>query len=193
MISIHSERRCVPTGDRFIYAAPPVSQLAAIGLPRTSESLLKIPPFNPTGVQLSEVHKTGLGSSAALITSVVCALLLHLRVVPPSSFSQDESEGRRLAHNLAQFVHCFAQGKIGSGFDVSSAVFGSQLYTRFDPTVLDPIMSEDVVWTFPFTLPRGILKSALAFSRPPSRHCFPSFRLRIRTGTTLRSRFNCHP
>jgi hypothetical protein len=145
MIFTLSGRRCVPQSDRVVFAASHRPQLAAMNLPRTSESLLKIPPFNPTGVQLSDVHKTGLGSSAALITSIVSALLLHLQVVPPSAFSQDGREGRRLAHNLAQFVHCFAQGKVGSGFDVSSAVFGSQLYTRFDPTVLDPIMSEDVV------------------------------------------------
>ena len=145
MIFTLSGRRCVPQSDRVVSAASRLPQLAAMNLPRTSESLSKIPPFNPTGVQLSDVHKTGLGSSAALITSIVSALLLHLQVVPPSAFSQDGREGRRLAHNLAQFVHCFAQGKVGSGFDVSSAVFGSQLYTRFDPTVLDPIMSEDVV------------------------------------------------
>jgi phosphomevalonate kinase len=30
----------------------------------------------------------------------------------------------KLAHNLAQYCHYKAQGKIGSGFDVSSAVFG---------------------------------------------------------------------
>jgi phosphomevalonate kinase len=114
-------------------------------LPRTCESLSKIPPFNPTRVLLSDVHKTGLGSSAALITSVVCALLLHLRVVPPLAFSEDHSEGRRLAHNLAQFVHCLAQGKVGSGFDVSSAVFGSQLYTRFDAAVLESLMKDEDV------------------------------------------------
>lgn len=53
------------------------------------------------------------------------------------------SEGRRLAHNLAQYVHCLAQGKVGSGFDVSSAVFGSQIYTRFDPAVLHGLMNDD--------------------------------------------------
>ena len=136
---------CSPERSGRICCLTSLPQLAAMNLPRTSASLSKIPPFYPTGVQLSDVHKTGLGSSAALITSIVCALLLHLQVVPPSAFSQDGGEGRRLAHNLAQFVHCFAQGKVGSGFDVSSAVFGSQLYTRFDPTVLDPIMSEDAV------------------------------------------------
>jgi phosphomevalonate kinase len=91
------------------------------------------------------VHKTGLGSSASLITSLVTALLLHLDVVPRSAF-QDESvsESRRLAHNVAQYIHCLAQGKVGSGFDVSSAVFGSQMYTRFDPAILQPLMQDDV-------------------------------------------------
>ena len=96
------------------------------------------------------MHKTGLGSSAALITSLVSSLLLHLDVIPRDSFATEggtdsASEGRRLAHNLSQYVHCLAQGKVGSGFDVSAAAFGSQLYTRFDPAVLQPLMNEETV------------------------------------------------
>lgn len=47
---------------------------------------------------------------------------------------------KTLIHNVAQFVHCFAQGKVGSGFDVSSAVWGSHRYKRFNPAILIPIM-----------------------------------------------------
>ena len=109
----------------------------------------KIEPFCPQGVPLSQVHKTGLGSSAALITSLVSSLLLHLEVIPSSAFEDVTSEGRHLAHNVAQFVHCLAQGKVGSGFDVSSAVFGSHIYTRFDPAVLKDLMSEETVNELP--------------------------------------------
>jgi phosphomevalonate kinase len=93
------------------------------------------------------VHKTGLGSSAALITSLVTALLVHTGAITQSSLSETSADGssRRLAHNLAQHVHCLAQGKVGSGFDVSAAVFGSQLYTRFSPAVLDPLMVDELV------------------------------------------------
>jgi phosphomevalonate kinase len=90
------------------------------------------------------VHKTGLGSSAALITSLVSALLVHFSAISRETFSDVHGEGRHLAHNLAQYVHCLAQGKVGSGFDVSSAVFGSQLYTRFDPAVLQDLMNDKV-------------------------------------------------
>lgn len=54
-------------------------------------------------------------------------------------------QGKILAHNLAQYVHCLAQGKVGSGFDVSAAVFGTHLYTRFDPKVLQQLMDDSVV------------------------------------------------
>lgn len=43
---------------------------------------------------------------------------------------------------MSQFVHCLAQGKVGSGFDVAAAVFGSQLYTRFDPVVIKELMAD---------------------------------------------------
>lgn len=43
-------------------------------------------------------------------------------------------------HNLAQYVHSLAQGKIGSGFDVSAAVHGSQVYKRFDVKCLGTLL-----------------------------------------------------
>lgn len=123
-----------------------INQLSSRDLPATADSLSKLPPFLHTGVPISEVHKTGLGSSAALITSLVSALLLHFSAIPSDSFTSDiPSEGRKLAHNLAQYVHCLAQGKVGSGFDVSAAAFGSQLYTRFDPGVIQGLMNDAVV------------------------------------------------
>lgn len=57
----------------------------------------------------------------------------------------EKSKDRHLAHNLAQYVHCLAQGKIGSGFDVAAAVFGSHLYSRFDPSVLQQLMNDETV------------------------------------------------
>jgi phosphomevalonate kinase len=131
-------------------------KLASRNLPPTRASLASLPPFQSTGTTLKDVHKTGLGSSAALITSLVTALLVHTGIIPRSVLSagpsntsntqEDETvQARRLAHNLAQHVHCLAQGKVGSGFDVSAAVFGSQLYTRFSPDVLEPLMMDELV------------------------------------------------
>ncbi|GLB37054.1 putative GHMP kinase family. Mevalonate kinase subfamily protein [Lyophyllum shimeji] len=135
-------------GDNDFYSQR--EKLASLNLPRTLDSLHQIPPFTPTGVPLSQVHKTGLGSSAALITSLVSALLLHFSTIPASSLSSpSRSDGRLLAHNLAQYVHCFAQGKVGSGFDVSAAVFGSHIYTRFDPAVLHGLMNHEALRSQP--------------------------------------------
>lgn len=105
--------------------------------------------------QKPEVAKTGLGSSAAMTTAVVAALLHYLGVVSLSSFSEDQSHGRKddsdldIVHVIAQTAHCIAQGKVGSGFDVSSAVFGSQRYVRFSPEVLS---SAQVFLVFPICL-----------------------------------------
>ena len=51
-------------------------------------------------------------------------------------FDLTTPQGKRILHNLAQIAHCSAQGKIGSGFDVASAVYGSCVYRRFSPSVI---------------------------------------------------------
>ncbi|KAK3368809.1 phosphomevalonate kinase [Lasiosphaeria ovina] len=83
---------------------------------------------------LGGAHKTGLGSSAALVTALSAALLSHY--LPTLLFDLGSAEGKQVLHNLAQAAHCAAQGKVGSGFDVAAAVYGSSLYRRFSPGIL---------------------------------------------------------
>ncbi|KAI0173291.1 Phosphomevalonate kinase [Hypoxylon sp. FL1284] len=85
-------------------------------------------------VKLRDAHKTGLGSSAALVTALTAALLAHY--LPRTAFDPASDAGHRALHNLAQAAHCAAQGKVGSGFDVAAAVYGSCAYRRFSPAVL---------------------------------------------------------
>ncbi|PKA59189.1 phosphomevalonate kinase [Apostasia shenzhenica] len=130
------------------------SQIEARGISLTREALAALPSFSPitfnigdsdgvnTGNCKPEVAKTGLGSSAAMTTSVVAALLHYLGVVELPSSSSGLSEQKigdsnlDIVHIIAQSAHCVAQGKIGSGFDISAAVYGSQRYVRFSPAVL---------------------------------------------------------
>ncbi|CAI2170126.1 17748_t:CDS:2 [Funneliformis geosporum] len=113
-------------------------QLKKRNLPLTSSSLKSLEPFCKVHCNVNEVHKTGLGSSAALITSLVAALFVHFEV------TSNQIDDRRLIHNVAQFCHCLAQGKVGSGFDVSAAVWGSHIYKRFSPSVLEDVMNQKV-------------------------------------------------
>jgi len=125
------------------------------------------------------VNKTGLGSSAALVTCLVASILSHFDVIDIENINKNcdesmfhrkgevgqkckedditvgdtlncnpkttpqsciESQNLNLAHNLSQISHSFAQGKIGSGFDVSAAIHGSHIYQRFSKSVIEPIM-----------------------------------------------------
>ncbi|EAW17723.1 phosphomevalonate kinase [Aspergillus fischeri NRRL 181] len=90
--------------------------------------------FVDFGVRLQEAHKTGLGSSAALVTALVSSLVIHRTMQP-----DDLGPGRDKLHNLAQAAHCAAQGKVGSGFDVAAAIYGSCLYRRFSPSILESV------------------------------------------------------
>jgi phosphomevalonate kinase len=101
------------------------------------ESLSSLTPFCPLPRPIQETNKTGLGSSAALVTSLVAGILSHLGLVDVST-----PEGIDVVHSLAQAAHCLAQGKVGSGFDVASAVYGTHVYRRFSPSVLEPLFTE---------------------------------------------------
>ncbi|CAA0825908.1 GHMP kinase family protein [Striga hermonthica] len=127
-----------------------LTQIEACGLPLSPDSLASLPPFTSITFNAEEsseqkskpeVAKTGLGSSAAMTTAVVAALLHYLGVVKlsleNSSLPGDQvSKELDVVHIIAQTAHCIAQGKVGSGFDVSSAVYESQKYIRFSPEVL---------------------------------------------------------
>lgn len=52
-------------------------------------------------------------------------------------FSRDD---RIKAANFSHICHAFAQKKVGSGFDISSAIFGSQIYHRFSPSIIEQTM-----------------------------------------------------
>ena len=59
--------------------------------------------------------KTGLGSSAALTVSFI-ACFFH---------------DKEYLHGLCQIANAFVQQKVGSGFDIAAALYGSILYKRF--------------------------------------------------------------
>lgn len=86
-------------------------------------------------VPLNEAHKTGLGSSAALVTAFTTAVLAHY--APHKIIDVNSSQEKFVLHNLAQTAHCAAQGKVGSGFDVAAATYGSCIYKRFSPSILE--------------------------------------------------------
>ncbi|GAB0133031.1 hypothetical protein EsDP_00001448 [Epichloe bromicola] len=104
---------------------------------RTTPSTDQPGRFSKFMVPLSGANKTGLGSSAALVTSLTASLLSHY--LPSSLFDVTSTSGQRTLHNLAQAAHCAAQGKVGSGFDVAAAVYGSCLYRRFSPELLSQL------------------------------------------------------
>lgn len=130
-----------------------INHLKQRGLDLTPQDVESLEPFLPCPKDADGkiiVNKTGMGSSAALVTSIVGALLQFFGASSLPMIDQEltdsqenHGEGLRIAHNLAQICHCYAQGKVGSGFDVSSAVFGSHVYTRFSKSVINSFI-EDV-------------------------------------------------
>jgi len=82
---------------------------------------------------------------------MVSALFTHFKV--QDSNPKNTLAHKQFLHNAAQFVHCLAQGKVGSGFDVSSAVWGSHTYRRFRPELLQEVMNHDAKNDIP-----GLLK-----------------------------------
>jgi len=122
--------------DNDFYSVTP--HLQARKWDATPEKLAQLPKFLPCiTADNGSLQKTGLGSSAALVTSLVGALVLSA-----TNATQMDDALRRRIHNLAQICHCHAQGKVGSGFDVSSASFGSHVYQRFPKCLLSDLLQD---------------------------------------------------
>lgn len=74
-----------------------------------------------------------------MVTSFTAAVLGFY--LPKDKWDVTSEDGLRILHNLAQASHSHAQGKVGSGFDIASAVYGSCLYKRFSPSLLSALPS----------------------------------------------------
>lgn len=154
--------RIVLCADNGFYSQ--TAELRARGLPPSAASLRALPPMLPPRADGGDIAKTGLGSSATLVTSLLGALLhaFDAIVLPAAGTASDAAldstaragsppkvgrsalqgaDALHLLHALAQLCHCAAQGKVGSGFDVCVAVYGSQRYTRFSPAVLKQLLA----------------------------------------------------
>ncbi|MFC2143342.1 phosphomevalonate kinase [Candidatus Aenigmatarchaeota archaeon] len=83
-----------------------------------------------------EAKKIGFGSSAASVVAVVTSVLkLH-----DMNYTEDE------IYKLSTIVHYYAQGKIGSAFDVAASTYGGVfVYSRFDPKWLEGKMKENIL------------------------------------------------
>jgi phosphomevalonate kinase len=79
-------------------------------------------------LESGEAKKIGFGSSAASVVSVVGAILaFHGRDI-------STRESKDIIYKLSALTHYFAQGKVGSAFDVAASTFGGAfVYKRFDP------------------------------------------------------------
>lgn len=126
-LSLHSKQSLTPVrltilADNDYYSATEATAGQSSG-----------PRFAKYHSTIQDTPKTGLGSSAALVTALAGALLSHYL---PASFQIDSPEDKRILHNLAQAAHVAAQGKVGSGFDVAAAVYGACTYRRFSPKTL---------------------------------------------------------
>lgn len=64
-------------------------------------------PEKPNGEKIA--MKTGMGSSAALVTSLVGALV---RFFLPANRFEERDDDLEIIHNLAQLSHCFVQRKV---------------------------------------------------------------------------------
>lgn len=71
--------------------------------------------------------KTGLGSSAAVISSIIGAIFVWGKQWPKKMEDYKDNIFYKQAYYTAQLVHCECQQKIGSGFDVASNFFGTQV------------------------------------------------------------------
>lgn len=79
---------------------------------------------------IASIHKTGLGGSSALTVGLM-ALCLKLYSV---------NFNRELLYILSLIANFYAQNKIGSGYDICSAIYGTQIVTKLNSSFFQKIL-----------------------------------------------------
>ncbi|CCK72287.1 phosphomevalonate kinase KNAG_0J02060 [Huiozyma naganishii CBS 8797] len=108
----------------------------------TVQKVNEFKEFNFHKKDIQDVPKTGLGSSASLTTVLTTCLCANLM----ADLDVKNQDHLHMIHNLAQVAHCQAQGKIGSGFDIAAATYGSIVYRRFPPALIADLPTMDLVY-----------------------------------------------
>ena len=98
---------------------------------------LKLISYNDPELYINKKLKTGFGSSATVTVSTVAAILkLH------------DIDDKDLVYKLSKYSHYKSQGKLGSGFDISAACYGSQYFIAkpidFTDNFIKYIESDDI-------------------------------------------------
>ncbi len=81
--------------------------------------------------------KVGFGSSAAIVTATVAAVLkIH-------NFEIESNKSKEIIYKLGCIAHYFAQGKLGSSFDVAASTYGGVIvYQKPDMEVITKKLNE---------------------------------------------------
>ncbi len=103
------------------YAAEAGARISGFDLTATNDR-----PFS-YDISSGKLVKSGLGSSAAVTVAAVSSILKEFGV---------GTSDLDTVNKLAQIAHSLATGKVGSGFDIAAATYGSILYTRYSPEML---------------------------------------------------------
>ena len=91
------------------------------------ESLYSFKPEDSSDKkEIKELCKTGMGSSATFITSFIGSLYAFVSAETP-----DSDASLNEINILSQIANSVWQKKIGSGFDIAAAVYGSLIYKRY--------------------------------------------------------------
>ncbi len=94
-----------------------------IGKKKKSFQGVSVESVNDDAVTLKG-KKTGLGSSAAAVVSIIAALLDLYGIDVQSD------AGRRIVFEAGRKAHRRAQGGLGSGFDIAASCFGTHFFQR---------------------------------------------------------------
>ena len=115
------------------------------------ENLYNLPSFS----QIPNItKKTGLGSSGCLITSLMTSILISCRIFLMNEENMNLKDSEYFLRNLlteedlhrlnliCQLTNSIAQNKVGSGFDITSAIFGNIIFRRMPKRLIESLITQ---------------------------------------------------